>query len=51
MKQGVFTLMNYWLPKRGILSLNSGCNVGHGGGDVALYFGLSGGCLACQPAH
>lgn len=41
MKQGLFTLMNYWLPKKGILSLNSGCNVGKEG-DVALYFGLSG---------
>jgi phosphoenolpyruvate carboxykinase (ATP) len=41
MKQGVFTLMNYWLPKRGVLPLNAGCNVGPRG-DVALYFGLSG---------
>ncbi|KDD73382.1 phosphoenolpyruvate carboxykinase, partial [Helicosporidium sp. ATCC 50920] len=41
MKKGVFTLMNYWLPKRGILSLHSGCNVG-AAGDVTLFFGLSG---------
>ncbi|KAI3430582.1 hypothetical protein D9Q98_005175 [Chlorella vulgaris] len=41
MKQGVFTLMNYWLPKRNILSLNAGCNVGSAG-DVTLFFGLSG---------
>ncbi|KAL4422882.1 hypothetical protein ABPG75_009079 [Micractinium tetrahymenae] len=41
MKQGLFTLMHYWLPKRGILPLNSGCNVGSSG-DTALYFGLSG---------
>ncbi|GAB4822262.1 hypothetical protein N2152v2_009308 [Parachlorella kessleri] len=41
MKKGVFTLMNYWLPKMGILSLHSGCNEGPGG-DVTLFFGLSG---------
>lgn len=41
MKKGVFSLMNYWLPKRGILSLHSGCNVGPSG-DVTLFFGLSG---------
>ncbi|GAB4820350.1 hypothetical protein N2152v2_007396 [Parachlorella kessleri] len=41
MKKGVFTLMNYMLPKRGILSLHSGCNEGPEG-DVTLFFGLSG---------
>ncbi|GAX79920.1 hypothetical protein CEUSTIGMA_g7360.t1 [Chlamydomonas eustigma] len=41
MKKGVFTLMNYWMPKQGILSLHSGCNVGPQG-DVSLFFGLSG---------
>jgi len=41
MKKGVFSLMNYWLPKRGILSLHSGCNVGPSG-DVTMFFGLSG---------
>lgn len=41
MKKGVFSLMNYWLPKRGILSLHSGCNEG-AAGDVTLFFGLSG---------
>ena len=41
MKKGVFSLMNYWLPKRGILSLHSGCNVG-AEGDVTMFFGLSG---------
>ena len=41
MKKGVFSLMNYWLPKRGILSLHSGCNVG-AAGDVTMFFGLSG---------
>ena len=41
MKKGVFSLMNYWLPKRGILSLHSGANVG-AAGDVTMFFGLSG---------
>ncbi|KIY91223.1 phosphoenolpyruvate carboxykinase (ATP), partial [Monoraphidium neglectum] len=33
--------MHYLMPKRGILSLHSGCNVG-AHGDVTLFFGLSG---------
>ena len=41
MKKGVFSLMNYVLPKMGILSLHSGCNEG-AAGDVTLFFGLSG---------
>ncbi|GFH16886.1 uncharacterized protein HaLaN_13403 [Haematococcus lacustris] len=41
MKKGVFTIMHYLMPKRGILSLHSGCNVG-AGEDVTLFFGLSG---------
>ena len=52
MKKGVFTLMNYWLPKMGILSLHSGCNEG-ASGDVTLFFGLSGGLrgLGGGPKH
>lgn len=42
MKKGVFTVMHYLMPKRGILSLHSGCNVGLKE-DVTLFFGLSGG--------
>lgn len=42
MKKGVFTIMHYLMPKRGILSLHSGCNVG-ADNDVSLFFGLSGG--------
>ncbi|CAM6017154.1 unnamed protein product [Sphagnum balticum] len=41
MKKGLFSVMHYMMPKRGILSLHSGCNMGKAG-DVALFFGLSG---------
>ncbi|KAK6130547.1 hypothetical protein DH2020_035693 [Rehmannia glutinosa] len=34
-------VMHYLMPKRQILSLHSGCNMGKDG-DVALFFGLSG---------
>ena len=41
MKQALFTLLNWHLPRRNMLPLNSGCCVGPAG-DVALFFGLSG---------
>lgn len=41
MKKGVFTIMNYLMPKKGHVSLHTSCNVGVDG-DVALFFGLSG---------
>ncbi|BDA49194.1 Phosphoenolpyruvate carboxykinase (ATP) [Coccomyxa sp. Obi] len=41
MKKGIFSVMHYLMPKRGILSLHSGCNVG-AQEDVTLFFGLSG---------
>ncbi|QDS97607.1 phosphoenolpyruvate carboxykinase (ATP) [Adhaeretor mobilis] len=41
MKKGVFTIMHYLMPKRGILSMHCSANEG-AGGDVSLYFGLSG---------
>ncbi|KAJ1921202.1 Protein kinase C-like 1 [Mycoemilia scoparia] len=41
MKKGVFTVMHYYMPKAGVLSLHSSANVGPNG-DVSLFFGLSG---------
>ena len=46
MKKGIFTIMHYFMPKRGILSLHSGCNIGQEG-DVSFFFGLSGGARNC----
>jgi phosphoenolpyruvate carboxykinase (ATP) len=41
MKKGVFTAMNSWMPRRGVLSMHCSANEG-AGGDVSLFFGLSG---------
>lgn len=40
-KKGIFSLMNYWLPLSGIMSMHCSANVGKKG-DTALFFGLSG---------
>ena len=41
MKKGIFALMNYYLPLKGIASMHCSANVGVEG-DVAIFFGLSG---------
>lgn len=41
MKKGIFTVMHYLMPKKGVLSLHSSANEGSNG-DVSLFFGLSG---------
>ena len=41
MKKGVFGVLNYTLPKQGILSMHCSANEG-ADGSVALFFGLSG---------
>jgi phosphoenolpyruvate carboxykinase (ATP) len=40
-KKSVFTIMNYLMPLRGVLSMHCSANVGKDG-DVAIFFGLSG---------
>ncbi len=40
-KKGIFTLMNYFLPLKGVGSFHCSANMGKNG-DTALFFGLSG---------
>ncbi len=42
MKKGVFTIMNYLMPKKGVLSMHCSANEGQVNQDVSLFFGLSG---------
>mmetsp|Transcript_14509 Transcript_14509/g.34420 ORF Transcript_14509/g.34420 Transcript_14509/m.34420 type:complete len:592 (+) Transcript_14509:96-1871(+) len=42
MKKSVFSIMNYLLPKQGILSMHASANAGKDKGDVTVFFGLSG---------
>ncbi|HUE80819.1 MAG TPA: phosphoenolpyruvate carboxykinase [Pyrinomonadaceae bacterium] len=40
-KKSVFTILNYLLPQRGVMSMHCSANVGDSG-DTAIFFGLSG---------
>lgn len=41
MKKGIFAVMNYYLPLKGIASMHCSANIGKDG-DTAVFFGLSG---------
>ena len=41
MKKGMFSMMNYFLPLKGVGAMHCSANVGKDG-DVAIFFGLSG---------
>jgi len=41
MKKGMFAMMNYYLPLKGIAAMHCSANVGEDG-DTAIFFGLSG---------
>ncbi len=41
MKKGMFAMMNYYLPRKGMASMHCSANVGEDG-DTSIFFGLSG---------
>ena len=41
-KKSVFSALNYYLPRHGVLPMHCSANYGAGEDDVALFFGLSG---------
>ena len=42
MKKGIFSMMNYFLPLKGIASMHCSANTDMGGNNTAIFFGLSG---------
>ena len=42
MKKGMFSMMNYYLPLKGIASMHCSANTNMEGGNTAIFFGLSG---------
>lgn len=42
MKKGMFSMMNYFLPLRGMASMHCSANTNMEGKDTAIFFGLSG---------
>ena len=42
MKKGMFSMMNYFLPLRGIASMHCSANTDKNGENTAIFFGLSG---------
>ena len=42
MKKGIFSVLNYYLPLKGVLSMHCSANVDKNGENPALFFGLSG---------
>jgi phosphoenolpyruvate carboxykinase (ATP) len=42
MKKAIFTMMNFFMPQQGVLSLHSSCNISKDEENVCLFFGLSG---------
>ncbi len=42
MKKGMFSMMNYYLPLKGIAAMHCSANTDMEGGNTAIFFGLSG---------
>ena len=42
MKKGMFSMMNYFLPQKGIASMHCSANTDFNGENTAIFFGLSG---------